>query len=241
MAALPHNYEVGQYAKDTYFLFDDFNYFVTADLWTSVLTDSGTASVSDGARGTLALVCSDGSVADNDEAYVRTTTELFLVADNKPLRFEARMQYTEANTDDANVFCGFMSAIAANALVDDGAGMRTTGNYFVFFKVDGGTTWQVRSRNGSTTYTNDTGITAGGATYQKFRVEIDNEGDGGTNVQVKYFIDDVQCKDATTFLPIVHKIPISSSTEMHAGAGAKNGGANLETLNIDYIYASQKR
>ena len=240
MAALPHDYEVFLYAKDTHHVFDDFNHMVTADTWTSVLTDSGTATVGDAAGGILALACSDGTVADNDEAYIRTTAELFLVADNKPLRFEARMQYTEANTDDANVFCGFMSAIAANALVDDGAGMRTTGNYFVFFKVDGGTTWQVRSRNSTETETNDTGVTAGGASYQKFRISIDNEG-SGTNVQAKFFIDDVQCVDATTNRPIVHTIAVASSTEMQAGAGAKNGGANLETLNIDYMYGAQKR
>lgn len=241
MAAHLYPYEEALYAKDTFFLFDDFRHYVSADDFTSVATDSGTISVLDAVGGRLTINASDGSVVDNDESYVRSTTELFLVSDNKPLAFEARVQFTEANTDDANVMAGFMNAIAANALVDDGAGLRTTGNYFMFFKVDGGTTWNVRSRNGTETETNDTGVTAGGASYQKLRVEIDNEGSGATNVQVKFFIDDVQCRDATTNNLIVHTIAIASSTEMQAGVGIKNGGGNAEVLVLDYLYAAQKR
>lgn len=240
MAALPHDYETMLYATDTFKLEDHFTHYVTADDFTTVATDAGTVSVSDGVGGRVALVASDGTVADNDETYIRSTTELFLVAQNKPIRARCRMQYTEANTDDANVMFGLMSAIAANAIVDDGAGLRTTGNYFCFFKVDGGTTWQVRSRNGTGTLTNNTGITAGGASFQTFDIEIDNQGDGGTNVLVHYKINGQPCYDATTGLQIEHAIAISGSTEMHLGAGVKNGAANLETLVIDYIGACQK-
>ena len=239
MAAEVYPYEEGRYAKDTFFIFSDWHQFITAqDGWTSLVVDDGSsASVGDAVGGRLSIVTGG---TDNNEADVRTTAELFLVADNKPLQFECRSQYTEANNDDANILHGFMSALAANSLVDDGAGVRTTGNYFVFFKVDGETTWRVRSRNGTETETNDTGITAGGASFQKFKIEIDNEG-AGTNVQVKFFIDDVQCKDATTFLPIVHTIAVTGSTEMNAGHYAKAGAGNSETLVVDYSYAGQKR
>lgn len=239
MAYQPHDYEVGLYAKDTFFIFNEWYNFATGtDGWTSLVSDGGTSvTVSDAVGGRVSLVT---GATDNNEVDVRTTTEIFLVADNKALRFECRAQYTEANTDDANVMHGFMSALGANALVDDGAGVRTTGNYFVFFKVDGGTTWQVRSRNGTETETNSTGVTAGGASFQKFRIEIDNEG-SGTNVEVKYFIDDQQCRDATTMLPIVHTIAVSGSTEMNAGHYIKAGDTNSETLVVDYTYASQKR
>src|SRR3954462_13666997 len=102
--------------------FDDFEWYLSPHRWTSVLTDSGTASVGDAAGGILALVASDGTVADNDEAYARTTNELFKFANNKPLLFEARLQFPEANTDDANVLVGLIDAAAANTIVDDGAG-----------------------------------------------------------------------------------------------------------------------
>lgn len=235
---LPYDYEEVLYAKDTYLFGSDFDHFVTADQFTSLVSDAGTGcSVSDGAGGRVSLTT---AATDNNEVAIRSTTELFLVADDKPLRYVARMQYTEANTDDANVFLGFANAIGANLLVDDGAGVKTTGNFFCFFKVDGGTTWQVRSRNGTETETNDTGVTAGGADFHTFRIEIDNEGTG-TNVQVKFFIDDVQCRDASTLRPIVHTIAVASSTEMHAGVYAKAGSANGETIVVDYLYAWQKR
>lgn len=239
MAKVVYDYEVGLYAKDTFHLFNDWHNFATGqDGWTSLVVDAGTsATVNDAVGGRISLTT---GATDNNEADVRTTTEIFLVADNKPLVFECYAQYTEANTDDANVMHGFMSALAANSLVDDGAGVRTTGNYFVFFKVDGETTWRVRSRNGTETETNDTGVTAGGASYQKFRIEIDNEG-SGTNVQVKFFIDDIQCVDSTTLRPIVHTIAVASSTEMNAGHYVKAGGANSEVLVVDYTYAAQKR
>lgn len=219
----------------------DFNHFVTADDWTSLVADAGTTiAVNDAVGGRITLTT---GATDNNEVNLRSTAEIFLIADNKPLIAEGYFQFTEANTDDANVFFGCGNAIAANMLVDDGAGLRTTGNYFMFFKLDSDTTttWRVRSRNGTETEVNDTGITAGGTDYQRLRIEIDNEGSGGTNVQVKFFIDDLQCRDATTNKPIVHTIAIASSTEMQVGCGNKAGSANSEVLVVDYMGGWQLR
>lgn len=239
MAALPFDYQTVLYAKDTFLFGSEFYNLITLqDGWTTLVADGGTsAAVTDAVGGRLSMIT---GATDNNEVAVRSSFEIFLVADNKPMRLETRIQYTEANTDDANVMVGFMDALAANSLVDDGAGVRTTGNYFVFFKVDGGTVWQVRSRNDTETETNSTGITAGGASFQKLRIEIDNEG-SGTNVEVKFFIDDIQCVDATTLRPIVHTIAVASSTEMNAGLYVKAGSANSETLVADWFWAWQKR
>lgn len=217
------------------YFFDDFEWMVTAHRWTSVLTDSGTATVGDAANGILALVPSDGTVADNDEAYLRTTAELFLFAANKPIFAEARLQFTEANTDDANVMFGFASATAANHLQDNGAGPLASYSGAVFFKVDGGTNWNVEKSIGATqvtaelTATNSltkAAIAAGGASYQTLRIEV--EPHGGGSMDVTFFVDGVcvyKIKDTT----------YASATEMHLMAGVKNGDTNLETLNIDYI------
>ena len=40
---------------------------------------------------------------------------------------------------------------------------------------------------------------------------------------------------------IIHYVLYASATEMQVGAGVKNGSANLETLNVDWIYCSQKK
>lgn len=237
MAALTHDYEELLYAKDSFSIFNHFHHFATGQFgWTSLAADAGSSvAVSDAVGGRLVLTT---GATDNNEAAVKTTIEIFLVADNKPLRFEARVQFAEAATDKAQPLVGFMSALAADSIVD-GGGVRTTGNYFVFFKSEGSTTWSVRSRNGTETETNDTGITAGGTAYQRLRIEVDNEG-SGTNVRVTFWIDDVQCKDASTLLPIAHTIAIASSTEMNAGVYLKAGDGTGEVLTVDYIYAAQK-
>ena len=106
-------------AKDLFGVFDDFPWYISPHQWTSVLTDSGTASITaGGAGGVLAIVNSDGTVADNDEAYIYTTNSIFKPAANKPLYAEALVQFTEANTDDANVAFGLASSVAADLIVE---------------------------------------------------------------------------------------------------------------------------
>lgn len=220
-------------------LFDDFLWYVSAHLWTSVLTDSGTITVGDAAGGIAAIAASDGSVADNDEGYLKTTNELFKIADDKPLTFETRIQFTEANTDDANVCVGLMDAVAANSILDNGGGPKASYSGAVFFKTDGGTVWNVESSNAGTQSTSATAITAGGAAYQTLRIEIRPV--TTSNAEVTFFVDGVQCKDATSNLPIKHNLSLTSLTEMNAFAGVKNGDTNMETLNVDYIGVSQLR
>ena len=130
----------------TFHIFNDFEKDQADTDWIDTITDSGTVTIGDAASGIAALVPSDGSVADNDEAYFATANELFLVNTTRSLYFRALIQFTEANTDDANIAVGFQNAVAANTLVDDGAGLRTTGNWFSIFKVDGETVWRANCR-----------------------------------------------------------------------------------------------
>lgn len=223
-------------------IFDDFTNDIDAAEWVTTLTDSGTGSVGDAAGGILALVASDGTVADNDEAYVESPNETFLFANNKPLVFEARVQYAEANTDDANIIVGVKDAVAANTLLDDGGGPAASYSGAVFFKVDGGTTWQCETSIAGTQTTTDLTAanannlskvvqTAGGTAYQVLRIEFKPY--SSTNAKVDFFIDGVHVAS--------HDFIYTSATEMQICAGVKNGSANNETLNIDYIGAWQLR
>ena len=101
---------------------DDFLRDVDSADWVTTLTDSGTASVGDAVGGVIALVPSDGTVADNDEAYIESANEVFKFAADKPLLFEARVQFTEAATNAANILVGLLDAVGANSLVDNGGG-----------------------------------------------------------------------------------------------------------------------
>ena len=219
-------------------IFDDFKNYTAAEAnYTATLTDSGTVAAGDVACGVVTLTPSDGTVADNDEAYLSTVQEVFLFAADKPIFAEARIQFTEANTDDANVIFGLMSAAAANALLDDGGGPAASYSGAVFFKVDGGTTWWVETSIGGTQTTTATNITAGGSAYQTLTIECVPV---GSVVEVSFLVDGVYCVDASG-VRIKHRITLGSPTEMDLFAGVKNGGANNQTLLIDYMGATQLR
>lgn len=210
---------------------DDFPYFVSTDLWTSVLTDSGTAAVSDAVGGVLTLTCSDGTVADNDEAYAKSTTEVFKFAASKPIRLEARVKLTEANTDDANILVGLLDAVGANSLLDNGGGPPASYSGMVFFKVDGGTVWQAET---SIAGTQDTDTSAGAftsATWHNLRIEWVPASD--TSGTAKFYVDGVLGATST--------FTYTGATEMQAVLGVKNGGANNESLLVDRFRARQLR
>lgn len=239
--------------KDTLYLTsgfqDDFDNYVDAGRWTKVVTDSGSvaALVTTGAdNGVLAIIPSDGSVADNDEAYVHSTNSPFLITANRMIQAEAGVQYAEASTNHANVFFGIMDAIAANTLVDDGAGMKASYSGAAIFKVDGGTVWKCECAIGAVKQTTASAIAAGGAALVRLRIEI--RGLTSTTAEVTYWYDNgsgiQQFLDPTQIVatPIKHIITFTGAVQMQVGAGQKNGVATaVETLNVDYVSAYQTR
>ena len=212
----------------------DQNNFPSAGLKT-IATDGGTVTVADGASGGVAL--SPGS-ADNDEIYVCGAVEKYKFASGKSFVADALIQFSEANTDDANVCFGFMSTVAANSLIDNAGGPQATGDYALIWKVDGGTQWLcgVQS-NGTQTPTTDAvgsiypagmtpvGVTAGGSTAQRLTVKVVCE---SSTAAVAEFYVDGQCIGNLHFT-------YASATEMALVVGVKNGSANAETLNIKYL------
>lgn len=203
----------------------DFDEYVTGDVLTTVASDSGAIVANDEAGGTITIQPSDGTVADNDETYVKGTREIFKFAADKPFQIMGRLKFTEANTDDANVIFGVMDAVGANALLDDGGGPKASYSGAVFFKVDGGTAWQCESSIGGSQVTTQTTVAAGGGVYQK--LSIDFMSITSTKGVVQFFIDDV--------FVAKHDISFGSATEMQLVVGAKNGSANHEQPTIDYI------
>lgn len=240
MPSLARNIANLDVRPDTFLFQDDFTQTNnTTNLYTATLTDSGTATVVDAAKGILPIVASDGTVADNDESYVQTKIENWLFADNKPMRCGAYIQFTEANTDDANIAFGLLNAPVANTLVDDGAGIRTSGSGVAIYKVDGGTVWKcITMMNGTQTVSTST-TTAGGSSYQLLEIEVIDH--SSTEIEVVFLVDGKYLVDSTSGQRIVHRVTISSATEMAMFAGVKNGSANLETLNVDYWYCEAVR
>ena len=105
--------------RRTFSVFNDFINFATGtDGWTSLAADSG-ASVahSDAANGILVLTT---GATDENECSVKTTTEPFLIATDRPMIMEARIQFTEASTDHAGCAEPHSGAIPGDGAVGDG-------------------------------------------------------------------------------------------------------------------------
>lgn len=217
-------------------VYDDFIGFVSgADaLWLATLTDSGTATVGDAAGGILSAAASDGTVADNDEAYIATPNEVFLFANAKPLHFKTRVSIAAEVAAEANMIAGLVSAVGANTLLDDGGGPPASYSGAVFYKLDGGTAWLAEvSIAGTQTAITLTSPGRPTTTYQV--LEIVFIPTSSTVATVLFYIDGVLVGSTTTFT-------YTSATEMSAVVGVKNGdGTTNVTARIDYIVCSQVR
>lgn len=234
--------------RESFYRFDDFYNLITLqDGWTTLVADTTpTAAVIDGLGGILQLFT---DTTDNNEVMVRTTWELFKPAANKHTWGAARIQYSENDTNKANVFVGFQSAMAANVIGDNGGVVRASGSAFGIYKLDGGTVWRAHARNGSdaapTAGTAQDSIsltTAGGSSYQELEIYISPF--SSTQCMVKYKVDDQFLKDSSvTGTPdICHYINYASNTEMNFGIYVKTGGGSGgETLLADWAaYAANR-
>jgi len=203
-------------------------------LFSDFSPDSGaTVTIGDAHGGVVALASGN---TDNNEAYLYTTKEIVKFQAGKPFAVKASVQYTESNTDDANVFFGVIDAAGvANTLVDNGGGLKTTASGAAFVKVDGGTNWKIWNSISTTQNTveltaanslDKTAKTAGGSTAQV--LEIHWNPTSSKQGWLNYIIDgNLAYRDLFTF---------TNATEMNVAAGVKAGSANGgETVNIDYI------
>lgn len=223
----------------TYFgFFEDFLWYVITHLWTSLIADTTpTMNIDAGSIGGAVLLYTD--TTDNNEVAIGTVNKPFKDLADKPLVFEALVKYSEGATNKANIAVGFCSVMTtANTLVDNGAGMVTTYDGHVIYKVDGETVWRCGSSRGTTQYSTTSSTTAGGSTAQKLRIEIQPE--DATTCTVRYYVDDVQLRD-TNGTPIVHTQLLASAAAMQAGVAVKTGGSNAESVYVDYIAAYQLR
>lgn len=217
--------------------FNDFTagYVTATQGVTAILTDSGTAVVQDQVGGVIDLAASDGTIADNDEAYLHSSFELVKFANNKPIWFEARVALVADTGDVANVIVGMLDAAAANALLDNGGGPPASYSGAVFYKVDGETAWKAEvSIAGTQTAV---ALTAPGRpgtdTFQKLAIEFIPT--SSTVATVNFYIDGVLVGSTTTFT-------YTSATEMDWIVGVKNGdGTTNMTLSVDYVNLRQVR
>lgn len=223
----------------TFGVYDDFEY--DKDIWTDTGDTGGGASVAVGNTFGGACVLTTGAT-NNNEMY-RATGGIFQFAADKPFVATCRLKYTEANTDDANVIFGIQTDLNADALIDDGGGPATSSAYnAVWYKVDGGTRWQVQTSVNASATTTDTQYTPGGGSYQTLRIQYQPK--TSAIAEVTFWIDTnggndfVQARQYN----IHDRAPSIKHTMSSLGGGVvglivgvKAGGANSEVLTVDYI------
>lgn len=231
---------------------DDFMDLV-AGTWNTTVTDSGTvaapASTAADVNGFVTLTPSDGTVGDNDEAYLYTNL-ISKYLNGKPISVVALVQFAEANTNAANILFGVGEGFGvANTLQDNGAGPPADYDGACFFKVDGGTRWQFESSLGTSQNTTDLAYTAGGSTYIALGIDIRPKS-SSEMVCTPWIATDgytlVQALEYTTAQqrprpPVKHTFSYSSPGAMALCFGVKNGSTTLETLNVDLVVIQQTR
>ena len=223
--------------RRSFSVFDDFLWYISPHLWTNLASDGGVTAFAQSDAVTGIIQGATGAT-DNNEIAVRSTNECWLFAADRPLYGCCLLQYSEANTDDANVAFGFADAMGVNLLGDDGAGDAINSSGVLIFKVDGETVWRCACENNGTVVETQSTKTAGGSAYQL--LEIEGASVDGTNYSFTYYMDGVELRD-TNNRPIVHTLAYASATEMRVGTYVKAGSANSETVNVDFMGASMLR
>lgn len=222
---------------DTMQVFSHFTADQVDTEFVDTITDSGTVLMGDDVGGIVTLTPSDGTVADNDEAYLATANELFKFGTARTIYGRAKVKYTEVTSDKVNVAFGFQNAVGANSIVDDGGGLKVSGSTLGIYKIDGGSNLLrvASSCNGTSTVTT-TNKTVAAATWYVFEIEC-KDWDGVT-MQVTFRVDGELLKDSNGQV-IRHFVAVASATEMQMFLGVKLGAAtNNDTLLCDYWYGA---
>ena len=247
-----HDFEA--YLKNnTFFVWDDFDHYVTADTFTTTATDSGTVAVSDGVGGIVKINPSDNgadSQVANDETYLHGTTELFKFDDGKPMFWAAKVRPVANTIATIGLICGVKDAVAANSLQDTTGGPAASYSGALFFSDSGTTYWKVESSVGSDQTTVTTDKTVGNNAWDVLAImAIPN----GTNTtEIHFYHADCQTdgdfelvevgKTTSNEQFVAHTLNNNSATEMEICLGCKAGTANnSQYLDVDWVYAAQLR
>jgi hypothetical protein len=155
--------------------------------------------------------------------------------------FQTRLNFEEVSTNTCNVIAGITDAVAANLLVNDGGGPKTSGSTIAFFKKDGNLNWWVHVSVGATQSSIELNAAnsldkvahaAGGTTRQTLRFDVKPK--TSAVADVTFFIDGAPVYKFTDWT-------FTNFTEAQAVIGCKGGTAAAMSVLVDYVGCFQKR
>jgi hypothetical protein len=205
--------------------FDDFHYFDATKWARSVYpagAPAGTVGIADAVEGVYNTYC-DGD--DNDECYVLSEGQSWLMATGKPLWFEAKFTFTNSATTAGVWVIGITDSTGENFMQDTEAGPAASYDGFCFFKESGDTSISFESSLAGAQVTN--------AALDDFT--------SGTTYRVGVYYDGVTT--ITPYLDDVAGTAHTMATNTSEGSiifGTKSNGAE-EFIAMNYIKCVQMR
>lgn len=236
-------------------LWDDFHFYSDGTLWTKGTTGAGSPTVTnvDNVNGLMRIF---GGTTANDEAWLATTRKNFLpqsaptaspLPAGKTLVCEARINFQEANTNNACIYFGFCDSFATGLLTASTGVPKNSFSGMGIYLQQGDTTpvWRTIVSNGSTQskHTANGQVAAPGlATDQTLRIEARVM--SATVCEVVYFVDNQPVFDAAVTnanFRVKDQFTYTSLNKMGVGVYLLNVSTTAETVLVDYIGAWQLR
>lgn len=233
--------QVGANPDHQFDFFDDFTKLDVVGNWIDTSADTG-AAPSLATDGKSDVILTTGAT-NNNECYLISNLALDLTVGQQTL-LEAKVLASEAATDDLNFIFGLISGSTTDTLQDDGAGPPASYSGACFFKVDGGTVWNVESSVATAQTTTATTLASAQSTYQLLRILIDVV--SATEAEVSFAVGQeggnfFRLVTDSNGLPVKHTLNPTSFAAAKVVVGAKAGGANSEVPRVDYVRASQTK
>lgn len=203
-----------------------------------VITAAGTATGLNVNGGGIAIPTA--AATDNSKSGWKPIGNIVTLGAGKTAWMGAKLQYTEANTNSANLLVGFISTVIGSALQNDGAGPPSSYSGAVFFKTDGGSAnWSVEVSLAGTQSTAELSASntidklakpAAGSAYQYLEVLIMPK--NATYADVIFKIDGV------TVFKVMDWV-ITSVAAMSPIAMIMSGSTTPETINLRRVDFAQ--
>lgn len=222
-------------------LWDDFLAYVDTQVWTKTVASVGTVGMQANTAGGILQLATPAT--QNASANISTTNAVFKLAAGRPFYFEALINYVEAATNQAGIAVGLSSVTSATLLTDSTGVPNSNFSGMLIYKQTGDTTWRCVSSNGTTQSLN-TSLSSSQptTTTDQQLLAIAGRDVDGSNFEITFFLNGQPLLDATSHRPIKHTVAIASIAAMKPVVVCKaEGGANAETLNLDYVFAVQRR
>lgn len=232
-------FPIPQQQIDQFGFYYDFEESQSDTKFLKTVPNSGTAVVSSTLPGgVMVLTPSGGSPAANDEAYLSNPNSIFLPKLGKPMSLLSKLQFVEANTNQAGVAVGFASSVAAGLIANGVAAMRTTGTVICIVKFAGSNNWTAISQCNGVTNSTLTNSPAGGTTQQELGIQVLDY--TSTLCQIAFLLNGKRLRDANN-KDFVQSMVYASAVNVAGFVGVKNGSSSKETVNLDLFSAWQKR